>query len=84
MVYFLLFDKKEFRGKGVSVALLNGVVDYARKQKIKTIEAYPAILTKGKLPDAFAWIGLYRSFEKAGFKIVDRTSFNRPMVRYEL
>lgn len=78
------FIKKEFRGKGVSVALLNGVIAYAKKQKIKTIEAYPAIPTQGKLPDAFAWIGLYRSFEKAGFTIVDRTSVNRPMVRYEL
>jgi len=31
---------------------------------------------------AGAWIGLYRSFERAGFEIVDRTSKNRPMVRY--
>lgn len=35
-----------------------------------------------KLPDTFAWIGLYKSFERAGFEIVDRTSKNRPMVRY--
>ncbi|HUU06677.1 MAG TPA: hypothetical protein VMZ49_12465 [Patescibacteria group bacterium] len=42
----------------------------------------PLILTQGKLSDAFAWVGLYQSFEKAGFEIVDRTSKNRPMVRY--
>ncbi len=76
------FIDKNFRRMGVSVALLKAVKKYAKEKKIKIIEAYPAIPTQGKLPDAFAWVGLYRSFEKAGFKIVDRTSTNRPMVRY--
>lgn len=49
---------------------------------IKIIEAYPTIPTQEKLPDSFAWIGLYKSFERAGFEIVDTTSKNRPMVRY--
>jgi GNAT superfamily N-acetyltransferase len=78
------FIDKEFRRMGVSVALLKGVVDIARKQKIKIIEAYPTIPTQPTLPDSFAWIGLYKSFERAGFKIVDRTSKSRPMVRYYL
>ena len=76
------FISKEYRRKGLSVALLKGVIDYAKAQHIKTLEAYPTIPTQEKLPDAFAWIGLYRSFERAGFKIVDRTSRNRPMVRF--
>jgi hypothetical protein len=50
--------------------------------KIGVIEAYPTIPTRVPLADSFAWIGLYSAFEKAGFKIVDRTSKNRPMVRY--
>jgi hypothetical protein len=50
--------------------------------KIGIIEAYPAIPATEKLPDAFLWIGLYKVFERAGFEIVDRTSKNRPMVRY--
>ena len=49
---------------------------------IKIIEAYPTTPTTERLPDSFAWIGLYKSFERAGFEIVDRTSVNRPMVRY--
>lgn len=81
------FIHKDYRQKGVSVALLKGVIDYAKKESrsfgIKILEAYPTI-PSGKLPDAFAWIGLYKSFEKAGFKIVDQTSPNRPMVRYYL
>ncbi|MEL7003372.1 MAG: GNAT family N-acetyltransferase [Bacteroidota bacterium] len=76
------FVKKEFRKNGVSIALLKGLVNYAKKQGIKTVEAYPTIPTQEKLPDGFAWIGLYKSFEKAGFKIVDKTSKHRPMVRY--
>ena len=76
------FIDKNFRRLGVSVAILKGVIKYAQKEKIKIIEAYPAIPTKEKLPDSFAWIGLYKSFEQAGFKIVDQTSSNRPKVRY--
>jgi hypothetical protein len=35
-----------------------------------------------KLPDSFACIGLYKSFGRTGFEIVDRTPKNRPVVRY--
>lgn len=77
-----LFIHKEFRKCGISVQLLKGVISYAKTKGIKIIEAYPTIPTQEKLPDSFAWIGLYKSFERAGFKIVDRTSVNRPMVRY--
>jgi len=76
------FIDKNFRRIGVSVALLKGVIDYATAKGIRIIEAYPTIPTREKLPDSFAWIGLYTSFERAGFEIVDSTSGNRPMVRY--
>jgi hypothetical protein len=64
------------------VELLKGVIDYARKKKIKVIEAYPTIPTTETLPDSFLWIGLYKTFERAGFEIADRKSKNRPMVRF--
>ena len=76
------FINKKFRGSGVSVRLLKGAIEYARDAGIKIIEAYPVIPAKGRTPDTFAWIGLYKSFERAGFIIVDETSKNRPMVRY--
>jgi GNAT superfamily N-acetyltransferase len=76
------FIRKSFRMQGVSIALLKGVIEYARVTGINIIEAYPTIPTSGKLPDSFAWIGLYRTFEQAGFEIADRRSMNRPMVRY--
>ncbi|GCC50754.1 N-acetyltransferase [Chryseotalea sanaruensis] len=76
------FIAKDFRRQGVSVALLKGVIGYAKENGIKIIEAYPTIPTQESIPDAFAWIGLFKSFERAGFKIVDQTSKSRPMVRY--
>jgi GNAT superfamily N-acetyltransferase len=76
------FIDKKFRRQGVSVELLKGVISYAKEEGIKLIEAYPTIPTQEKLPDSFAWIGLYKSFERAGFEIVDTTSKSRPMVRY--
>lgn len=76
------FINKHFRRQNISVELLKGVIRYATENGIKIIEAYPTIPTTESLPDSFAWIGLYKSFERAGFKIADRTSVNRPMVRY--
>jgi len=76
------FIHKQFRRLGVSVELLKGVAAYAKQQGIKIIEAYPTIPTQTTLPDSFAWIGLYKSFERAGFEIVDTTSKHRPMVRF--
>jgi GNAT superfamily N-acetyltransferase len=76
------FIDKKFRRKGISVALLKGVIEYAKKNKIRIIEAYPTIPTVTSLPDSFVWIGLYKSFERAGFRIVDHKSKSRPMVRY--
>jgi GNAT superfamily N-acetyltransferase len=78
------FIHKDFRRLGISVEILKGIINYARAHNIKIIEAYPTIPTTEKLPDSFAWIGLYKSFERAGFQIVDRTSKNRPMVRFYL
>jgi GNAT superfamily N-acetyltransferase len=76
------FVHKSFRRLGVSVAMLKGVISYAREKGIRIIEAYPTIPTQDKLPDSFAWIGLFKSFERAGFEIADRKSVNRPMVRF--
>lgn len=78
------FINKAYRQQGISVQLLKGLVEYAKTKGVKIIEAYPTIPTQEKLPDAFAWIGLYKSFERAGFEIVDQTSKSRPMVRYYL
>jgi GNAT superfamily N-acetyltransferase len=78
------FIKKTFRMQGLSRIMLNAVIEHAGRNSISILEAYPLKPATGKLPDAFAWIGVYSSFEKAGFRIVDHTSKNRPTVRYYL
>jgi len=77
-----IFIDKNFRRTGITAELLRGAIEYALKNGINIIEAYPLIPTQKKLPDSFAWVGLYKSFERAGFEIADRKSKNRPMVRY--
>jgi GNAT superfamily N-acetyltransferase len=79
-----LFVDKRFRRRGLAVQLLRGVIQYAAEHGIDTLEAYPVIPSGDGLPDAFAWMGPYASFEKAGFIVVDSTSKNRPMVRYRM
>jgi GNAT superfamily N-acetyltransferase len=77
-----IFIAKEYRKQDLSVTLLESVIEYAGKHGVEIIEAYPSIPTKERLPDPFLWTGLFKSFERAGFEIVDRTSQNRPMVRF--
>ncbi|MEI6124355.1 MAG: GNAT family N-acetyltransferase [Bacteroidota bacterium] len=76
------FTHKNYRKLGLSVAFLKTIIVYAQQNNICILEAYPTIPTQEKLPDSFAWIGLYKSFERAGFQIADRTSANRPMMRF--
>jgi GNAT superfamily N-acetyltransferase len=78
------FVKKEFRHKGLSQQLIKGAIDFARKKKIKTLEAYPAIPYNEKVPHPFLWVGILSSFIKNGFTIVRQHSKSRAMVRLEL
>lgn len=78
-----MFVAAKHRKQGQSVPALEAVIDYANSSGIKIIEAYPTVPNQ-TLPDPFVWTGLLNSFLKAGFKIVDQTSKNRPMVRYYL
>jgi hypothetical protein len=65
------------------VQLLKAVIDYAKKNNIETLEAYPVTPYQDKMPDAFAWTGLLSAYEKAGFKIAAQGSKSKFIVRYE-
>ena len=78
------FVKKEFRRMGLSQQLIKGAVDFAKKKKIKTLEAYPAIPYDEKVPHSFLWVGVLSSFIKNGFKIVRQSSKSRAMVQIDL
>ena len=76
------FIKKEFRNKGLSFELIEVAKDFAKKNKIKILEAYPVKPYSEKMPDAFAWTGFYNTFLKAGFKVVSEASKSKPMMRW--
>jgi len=80
------FIDKQYRQQGLARLLLNAALDYIRKRRIKIVEAYPTPLTLDgkKLPGAFVYAGPLSLFEKAGFTIVQRFSYSRPLVRKEL
>lgn len=78
-----LFIKKQYRKQGVSVELLEAAIDYAKKNNIQILEAYPVTPYQDPMPPAFAWTGLLSAYEKAGFKIVAQCSKSKFIVRYD-
>ena len=69
---------------GLSKALIKGAVDFAKKKKIKTLEAYPAIPYSEKEPPPFLWTGVLSAFTANGFTIVKQSGKSRAMVRIEV
>ena len=76
------FITKEFRGKGLSVPLLKAAVDFAILKGATIVEGYPTESTTGRMVDAFVWTGIASTFQRAGFKEVERRSDTRPIMRY--
>ncbi len=76
-----LFIAKEQRGRGVSVAMVKGAVDWARQQGARIVEAYPVEPRKSPMPAVFAYTGIASAYESAGFREVARRSETRPIMR---
>ena len=55
------------RGRGISSALLDGVVAYARSQHAPAIEGYPVDNKGEKVDLTMAYVGTRTLFERAGF-----------------
>jgi GNAT superfamily N-acetyltransferase len=77
------------RGKGISHALLDGAVAYARSQRAPAIEGYPVDNKGEKVDLTMAYVGTRALFETAGFtKAADTDSvsggFPRVLMRLEL
>jgi GNAT superfamily N-acetyltransferase len=77
------------RGKGISHALLEGAVSYARSEGAPAVEGYP-VENRGKKVDlTMAYVGTRKLFEDAGFtKAADTNAvsggFPRVVMRLEL
>lgn len=80
------FIDKNYRRQGLSRQMLEAALKFLKKRSVGIVEAYPVPLTKkGKqLPAAFAYTGPLTIFQQAGFKIVQRLSYSRPLVQIQL
>jgi GNAT superfamily N-acetyltransferase len=63
-----------YRRRGVAAALLDGVVDFARRSGAPGVEAYPIDPEGGRVDVGFGYVGVTPMFEKAGFRRVIETS----------
>ena len=79
-----LFVAKEYRNRGVSVALLKAAIDFVAARGGTTVEGYPVEPKADQMPAAFAWTGLASAFKKAGFREHHRGSATRPIMRYAI
>ena len=75
------FVAKNYRNRGISVALIEGAVQHARKQGARIIEGYPVDPKKKPMPPVFAFTGLTAAYRKTRFKEVARRSKTRPIMR---
>jgi GNAT superfamily N-acetyltransferase len=76
-----------YRRRGVAAALLDGVIDYARRSGAPGLEAYPIDPEGGRVNTNFGYVGVTPMFEKAGFRRVVETaahSDRRPRILMRL
>lgn len=78
------FIHKNWRGKGLSVALIKEAIAFAGRHGAKIVEGYPVEPRKDRMPEVFAFTGLAKAFTRAGFEEVARHSEGRPIMRYHI
>lgn len=71
----------QHRGRGVGRRLLQGAVRLARAEGARRLEGYPVRMTQDPYPATFAFVGVPRLFEQAGFENVTRRGAPRPVFR---
>jgi GNAT superfamily N-acetyltransferase len=74
------FVRRDWRRRGVTVALLKGASRWVATQGGRILEGYPTD-TRKEQPAAFVHHGLLGAFQRAGFREVGRRSATRPIVR---
>jgi ribosomal protein S18 acetylase RimI-like enzyme len=71
------------RGQGIARALLDGAIAYARKRRVKVLEAYPVDKATVSEPMSM-WFGAASMFRRAGFVEIARRKPTRPVMRLAL
>ncbi len=79
-----LFVDREFRGRGLSVALIEGAARWVASQGGDCLEGYPVEPRKKPMPPVFAYTGLASAYLRAGFREIARRSPTRPLMRREV
>jgi GNAT superfamily N-acetyltransferase len=79
-----LVVRKDLRGQGLSLAMIEGAVAWAKKSGATIVEAYPTAPRGKRMPDVFAWTGIASAYLAAGFEEVARRSSTRPILRREV
>jgi GNAT superfamily N-acetyltransferase len=76
-----LFVHRGYRKQGVATELLKAAAKQAKRHGAGILEGYPVEPKNGAIPPAFAWTGIPKAFEQAGFHEVARRSPTRPIMR---
>lgn len=77
------FVKPGMRRQGVTGALLEGAIAFARESGARVLEACPAE-SEGRMDAASLYVGRASVFARAGFKEIARRKDNRPLMRLAL
>jgi GNAT superfamily N-acetyltransferase len=77
------FVARQYRRRGITVALLKAAAKFARKHGASILEGYPTEPVKEQA-DVFVYTGLASAFRRAGFQEIARRSPTRPIFRREL
>jgi GNAT superfamily N-acetyltransferase len=72
-----------YRRRGVSEALLDGAVRWARQHGARVLDACPVDVTDDRNPISL-YHGVATAFERAGFREIDRRRADRPLMRLSL
>jgi GNAT superfamily N-acetyltransferase len=80
------FIARDFRGRGIARKLLDAAIRACRRRRAHILEAYPITETVDgrRVSSTFAYTGPICIFEEHGFKVVQRLSPTRPLVRLTL
>jgi GNAT superfamily N-acetyltransferase len=78
------FVARPYRRQGVTHALIEAAIVYARDRGAQIVEAYPLIAADARHSPYELYTGAISTFEKIGFREVARRSSRRAILRYDV
>jgi len=75
------FVDRRYRGRGLTIGLLDAAAEHVRSRGGTLLEGYPVEPRKERAPSVFMFHGLASAFTRAGFTEVARRSETRPIMR---